>query len=143
MAQVKQGDTVQVNYTGKLQDGTIFDTSCDRNPLQFTLGEGRLIAGFEEAVLGMKAGDKKTVVIPPEQAYGPRRAESIVVVERKYLPANLDAKVGQRLEIQQENDETILVTVTDQSDTSLTLDANHPLAGKDLTFEIELVSIIG
>jgi peptidylprolyl isomerase len=143
MAQVKQGDTVQVNYTGKLHDGTIFDTSLDRHPLQFTLGKGQLIAGFEKAVLGMTAGDKKTVVIPVAEAYGPRQDSAVVEVERKNLPPNLDAQVGQRLELTQEDDSTILVTVTDVSETSLTLDANHPLAGKDLTFDIELVSILG
>jgi peptidylprolyl isomerase len=143
MAQVKQGDTVQVNYTGKLHDGTIFDTSLDRHPLQFTLGKGQLIAGFEKAVLGMAAGDKKTVVIPVAEAYGPRQEASVVEVERKYLPPNLDAQIGQRLEITQENDEVVLVTVIGKTDSTLTLDANHPLAGKDLTFDIELVSILG
>jgi FKBP-type peptidyl-prolyl cis-trans isomerase 2 len=143
MAQAKQGDTVQVNYTGKLQDGTVFDTSLDRGPLKFTLGQGMLIQGFEQAVLGMSTGEKKTVVIPPDQAYGPHREVSVVVVDRKHLPPDLDPKVGQRLEITQENDQVVLVTVAATSETSITLDANHPLAGKDLTFEIELVEIAG
>jgi peptidylprolyl isomerase len=143
MAPVKQGDTVQVNYTGKLHDGTIFDSSIGRHPMQFTLGKGQLIAGFEKAVLGMTAGDKKTVIIPYDEAYGPRQDSAIVEVERKNLPPDLDAQIGQRLELTQEDDSTILVTVTGASATSLTLDANHPLAGKDLTFEIELMTIIG
>ena len=144
MAPVKQGDTVQVNYTGKLSDGTIFDSSIGRHPMQFTLGKGQLIAGFEKAVLGMAAGDKKTVVIPFAEAYGPRQdSASMVEVERKNLPPDLDAQIGQRLELTQEDDSTVLVTVIGASETSLTLDANHPLAGKDLTFEIELVSIVG
>jgi FKBP-type peptidyl-prolyl cis-trans isomerase 2 len=143
MAQVKQGNTVQINYTGKLQDGTVFDTSANRCPLQFTLGQGKLIAGFEQAVLGMNAGERKTVVIPPDQAYGPRRPESVVEMDRKNLPEGMDPKVGQRLELTQENDQVVLVTVAGVSESSITLDANHPLAGKDLTFEIELVSIIG
>ena len=143
MAPVKQGDTVKVNYTGKLQDGTIFDSSIGRHPMQFTMGKGQLIAGFEKAVLGMAAGDKKTVVIPCAEAYGPRQDSSITEVERKNLPTNPDAKVGQRLELTQEDDSTVLVTVTGVSETSLTLDANHPLAGKDLTFEIEVLSIAG
>ena len=143
MAQVKQGDTVQVNYTGKLQDGTVFDTSYDRHPIQFTLGKGQLIAGFEQAMLGMNAGEKKTVVIPPDQAYGQRLAEKIVAVERSCLPADMSPEVGQRLEITQENDQTALVTVAGISETSITLDSNHPLSGKDLTFELELVSILG
>jgi len=143
MAAAKQGDTVKVNYTGKLQDGTIFDSSIGRHPMQFSLGKGQLIAGFEKAVLGMAAGDKKTVVIPCAEAYGPRQDSAVVEVERKNLPPNLEAQIGQRLELTQENDSTILVTVTGTSETSLTLDANHPLAGKDLTFEIELLAIIG
>jgi peptidylprolyl isomerase len=143
MTPVKQGDTVQVNYTGKLHDGTIFDSSIGRHPMQFTLGKGQLIAGFEKAMLGMTAGDKKTVIIPYAEAYGPRQDSAIVEVERKNLPPDLDAQIGQRLELTQEDDSTILVTVTGASETSLTLDANHPLAGKDLTFEIELMTIIG
>jgi len=142
MAPAKQGDTVKVNYTGKLSDGTIFDSSIGRHPMQFTLGKGKLIAGFEKAVLGMAAGDKKTVVIPVAEAYGPRQDSAVVEVERKNLPSNLDAQVGQRLELTQEDDSTVLVTVTGVSETSLTLDANHPLAGKELTFEIEVISIV-
>lgn len=142
MAQAKLGDTVHVNYTGKLADGTIFDTSRDRRPVQFTIGKGQLIAGFEQAVIGMNKGESKTVVIPADQAYGPRLEENVVAVDRKNLPADLSAEVGQRLEITQTDDKTILVTVVDVSEASMTLDANHPLAGKDLTFDIELVGII-
>lgn len=142
MAQAKTGDTVHVNYTGKLADGTIFDTSRDRRPVQFTIGKGQLIAGFEQAVIGMNKGESKTVVIPADQAYGPRLEENVVAVDRKNLPADLNAEVGQRLEITQADDKTVLVTVVDVSEASMTLDANHPLAGKDLTFDIELVGII-
>ena len=141
MAQAKTGDTVHVNYTGKLADGTIFDTSRDRHPVQFTIGKGQLIAGFEQAVIGMNKGESKTVVIPADQAYGPRLEESVAAVDRKHLPADLKAEAGQRLEITQTDDKTILVTVVDVSEASMTLDANHPLAGKDLTFDIELVGI--
>lgn len=143
MSQAKQGSTVQVNYTGKLQDGKVFDTSYGRNPLQFTLGKGQLISGFEEAVLGMNTGEKKTVVIPPEKGYGPHRSESVVEVNRERLPEDLAPELGQRLEITQENDQTILVTVTGLTEKTITLDANHPLAGKDLTFDIELMGIVG
>jgi peptidylprolyl isomerase len=143
MAQAKQGDTVKVNYTGKLSDGTVFDSSIGRHPMQFTVGKGQLISGFEKAVLGMAAGDKKTVVIPVAEAYGPRQDSAVVEVERKNLPPDLNAQIGQRLELTQEDDSTILVTVMGASETSLTLDANHPLAGKELTFEIELLSIAG
>jgi peptidylprolyl isomerase len=143
MAQAKQGDTVKVNYTGKLSDGTVFDSSIDRHPMQFTVGKGQLISGFDKAVLGMAAGDKKTVVIPVAEAYGPRQDSAVVEVERKNLPPDLNAQIGQRLELTQEDDSTVLVTVMGASETSLTLDANHPLAGKELTFEIELLSIAG
>jgi peptidylprolyl isomerase len=142
MAQAKTGDTVHVNYTGKLADGTIFDTSRDRHPVQFTIGKGQLIAGFEQAVIGMNKGESKTVVIPADQAYGPRLEKNVVAVDRKNLPADLNAEVGQRLEITQTDDKTVLVTVVEVSEASMTLDANHPLAGKDLTFDIELVGII-
>ena len=142
MVQAKTGDTVHVNYTGKLADGTIFDTSRDRHPVQFTIGKGQLIAGFEQAVIGMNKGESKTIVIPADQAYGARLEENVVAVDRKNLPADLNAEVGQRLEITQTDDKTVLVTVVEVSEASMTLDANHPLAGKDLTFDIELVGII-
>jgi FKBP-type peptidyl-prolyl cis-trans isomerase 2 len=142
MAQAKKGDTVRVHYTGKLEDGTVFDTSRSRLPLQFTLGNGQVIAGFENAITGMNIGESKTTVIPVEQAYGPHRDDMIVTVKRDQLPPDLDAKVGQRLELTQTDDQTILVTVTDITESSMTLDANHPLAGKTLTFDIELVGIV-
>jgi len=141
MASVGQGNTVLVNYTGKLIDGTIFDTSLDRAPMRFTVGQGKLIAGFEKAVIGMTAGEKKTVIIPFADAYGPRQERAVVEMERKNLPAGFEPRVGQRLELTQEDDSNILVTVAEVSESTITIDANHPLAGKDLTFEIELVSI--
>ncbi len=142
MAQAKQGDTVNVHYTGKLENGTVFDTSRSRHPLQFTIGKGQVIAGFEQAVVGMNLGELKTTTIPVDQAYGQRRSDMIFTVERKQLPPDLDPKVGQRLELTQIDDQKILVTVAAVTDTMLTLDANHPLAGKNLTFEIELVDIV-
>ncbi len=142
MAQAKQGDTVNVHYTGKLQDGTVFDTSRSRRPLQFTIGKGQVIAGFEQAVIGMNTGESKTTTIPVDQAYGRRRDDMIVTMQRDQLPPDLNPEVGQRLELTQMDDQTILVTVTDKTDTTMTLDANHPLAGKELTFDIELVAIV-
>ncbi len=142
MAQAKQGDTVNVHYTGKLENGTVFDTSRSRHPLQFTIGKGQVIAGFEQAVVGMNSGELKTTTIPVDQAYGQRRNDMIVTVERKQLPPDLDPKVGQRLELTQVDDQKVLVTVIALTDTTLTLDANHPLAGKILMFEIELVGIV-
>ena len=141
MSQAKKGDMVKVHYTGRLNDGTVFDTSKNRQPLQFTIGQGQVIAGVEEAVDGMNAGESKTATIPQDKAYGARREEMVVVVDRKQLPEELNPKVGQRLELTQENDQSILVTVTDLTDASITLDANHPLAGKDLVFDLELVEI--
>ena len=135
------GDTVRVHYTVTLQDGTTFDTSVGREPLEFTLGEGRMIPGFEKAVYGLQVGKSKTVTIPAEEAYGPHRDDLVIVVEREQLPADLDPKVDQQLPIQQTDGRTAVVIVTDVSETTITVDANHPLAGKDLTFEIELVEI--
>jgi peptidylprolyl isomerase len=142
MAQAKKGDTVQVHYTGKLENGTVFDTSRERHPLQFTLGNGQVIAGFENAITGMDIGESKTAVIPVEQGYGPRRDDMIVTIKRDTLPPDLTAKVGQRLEITQTDDQVMLVTVTGVSESSITIDANHPLAGKVLTFDLELVGIV-
>jgi peptidylprolyl isomerase len=142
MAQAKQGDTVIVHYSGKLENGTVFDTSRSRHPLQFTIGKGQVIAGFEQAVVGMNIGESKTTTIPMNQAYGPRRQDMITTMERNLLPQDLQTKVGQRLELTQMDDQKILVTVMAITDTTLTLDANHPLAGKDLTFDIELVGIV-
>jgi peptidylprolyl isomerase len=142
MTQAKQGDTVNVHYTGKLPDGTIFDTSRSRHPLQFTIGKGQVIAGFEQAMIGMKTGESRTTTIPVELAYGPRRDEMIVTVDRGQLPPGLNPLVGQRLELTQADDQTVLVTVTAVTDTNMTLDANHPLAGKELTFDLELVAIV-
>lgn len=142
MTQAKQGDTVTVHYTGKLGDGTVFDTSRSRHPLQFTIGKGQVIAGFEQAIDGMNTGESKTVIIPVDNAYGPRREEKIITMERSKLPADLVPQVGQRLELTQMDDQNILVTVMAVTDSMLTLDANHPLSGKDLIFDIELVSIV-
>lgn len=142
MAQAKQGDTVNVHYTGKLEDGTVFDTSRSRHPLQFTIGKGQVIAGFEQAVIGMNTGESKTTTIPVNQAYGQRRDDMIVTMQRDQLPPDLNPEVGQRLELTQMDDQIILVTVKEKTDTTMTLDANHPLAGKDLTFDIELIGIV-
>jgi FKBP-type peptidyl-prolyl cis-trans isomerase 2 len=142
MTQAKQGDTVNVHYTGKLEDGTVFDTSRSRHPLQFTIGKGQVIAGFEQTIIGMNLGESKTMTIPVEQAYGQRRQDMIVTVQRDQLPPDLNPAVGQRLELTQTDDQNVLVTVTAMTDTTLTLDANHPLAGKDLIFDIELLKIV-
>jgi len=141
MTQAKLGDSVQVHYTGRLENGTVFDTSRERHPLRFIVGNGQVIAGFEQAVIGMKTGETKTTIIPVAEAYGAPRPDMVITIERSQLPPGLNAQVGQRLELTQPDDKTFLATVTAITDTNMTLDANHPLAGKDLTFEIELVGI--
>ncbi|HUT68296.1 MAG TPA: peptidylprolyl isomerase [Dehalococcoidales bacterium] len=141
MAQAKTGDTVKVHYTGKLDDGTVFDTSAEGEPLEFSIGEGRIIPDFEQAVVGMKPGESKSIQIASENAYGPHRKEMVMVVDRKDIPEGLDPKVNQRLQVQQSNGQPFVVTVTDASETSVTLDGNHPLAGQDLTFDIQLTEI--
>jgi peptidylprolyl isomerase len=142
MAQAKTGDTVKVHYTGKLDDGTIFDTSADREPLQFTIGKGQLIPDFEEAVVGMNPGETKTVQIQSDRAYGEHREEMVLVVDRNEFPKDLEPKVDQRLQVSKSDGQEFAVTVTAVSESSVTLDANHPLAGKDLTFDIQLTEIV-
>lgn len=141
MAEANEGDTVRVHYTGKLDDGTVFDTSREGDPLEFTIGEGQVIPGFEEAVVGMETGDSRETTIPPEKAYGDRQTERIVTVDRDQFPEEIQPEVGQRLEVQQPDGKSIPVTVARVGDDDVTLDANHPLAGRDLTFDLELVEV--
>ena len=139
MAQAKIGDTVKVHYTGKLEDGTVFDTSNNRDPLQFTIGENQVIPGFEEAVVGIKPGESRTAKFPADKAYGPHRKEMVMVVNRNQFPVDMEPKTNQQLQISQDDGGRIVVTVTEVSESSVTLDANHPLAGKDMTFDIQLM----
>jgi peptidylprolyl isomerase len=142
MPKAKNGDTVKINYTGKLEDGTIFDTSSDHEPIQFTIGTNQVITGLEQAVIGMDTGETKTSKIPADKAYGPHRKEMVVEVDRKEIPDNIKLEIGQHLQIPQKNKKSIIVRVAEISEEKVTLDANHPLAGKDLTFDIELVEIV-
>ncbi len=141
MAQAQQGDTVKIHYTGKLEDGSIFDSSEGRDPLEFTIGSGQVIPGFEEAVMGMAGGDKKEVTISADKAYGQRNEEMIIQAPLDQVPADMNPEVGQQLQMAGPGGETVIVQVTEVTDDHITLDANPPLAGKDLTFAIELVSI--
>ena len=141
IGQAQLGDTVKVHYTGTLEDSTVFDSSIDSEPLEFTIGESKLIPGFEEAVVGMSQGESKTVEIPADEAY-PYYEELVLVVDRDQLPPDLQPEVGQQLQFQQEDGTIVTLTVIDVSELSVTLDANHPLAGKDLTFDIQLVEIL-
>ncbi|MDI6401206.1 peptidylprolyl isomerase [Balneolaceae bacterium ANBcel3] len=142
MATIKEGDTIQVHYTGKTSDGTVFDSSRDREPLEFTIGEGKLIPGFEKAVVGLSKGDKNTVTIPSGEAYGDKREDMVIDVPKDNIPPDVKAEVGQQLQIQQKDGGAIPVVVTEVADQTVKLDANHPLAGKDLTFEIEVMDIL-
>lgn len=141
MAQAKTGDTVHIHYTGRLDDGTVFDSSRDRDPLAFTLGEGQVIPGFEAAVTGMETGESKTAEIPSDEAYGPRRPEMEMSLPRTQLPEGMNPQVGEQLQMQTPDGQAIPVRVTGTSDEAIDLDANHPLAGQDLTFDIELVKV--
>ncbi len=140
-AHAKRGDTVSVHYKGTLEDGTIFDSSDGGDPISFTLGEGQVIPGFEDAVEGMSIGEEKTRTIDSENAYGPRREELVFRVPREQLPDGTEVEVGDMLRIGFPDGSSAAVQVADMDDDSLTLDANHPLAGKALTFELRLVAI--
>ncbi len=141
MSQANKGDTVKVHYKAKLDDGSVVDSSEGRDPLEVTLGEGKVIKGVEEALLGMEEGQSKTAAVPADEAYGPHREEWVVTVERTKLPDDLDPQVGDQLQIKQSDGQAIPVRVTEISDETVTLDANHPLAGEDLTFELEVIKV--
>lgn len=141
MAAAKAGDTVRVHYTGTLDDGQVFDSSRGQEPLEFTLGEGQVIAGFDDAVTGMAVGDEKTVTIPVDEAYGEHRQELVMRLPREQLPPDLHPEVGQQLHMSNGED-VVTVTVREVADAHIVLDANHPLAGQDLTFALTLVEIV-
>lgn len=142
MAQARHGDTVKVHYTGKLADGTVFDSSESREPLEFTVGEGKLIPGLEQAVVGMSPGDSKTEKVPADQAFGPYREELVVEIDRERIPEGVDPKVGKRLQVQKNDRRITEVLVTGVTESKVTLDANHPLARNDLVFDIQLLEIL-
>lgn len=141
MSEVKKGDKVKVHYTGKLHDGSVFDSSVDREPLEFEVGAGMMIAGFDKAVEGMTVGQKVTAEIPSNEAYGERNEQMVIDVPRAQFPPELKPEVGQQLAMQQPNGQPVPVVVTKVEEETIQIDANHSLAGKDLIFDIELVSI--
>lgn len=141
MPKVKNGYRVRVHYTGKFDDGTVFDSSRDAKPLQFSVGSGEVIPGFDAAVAGMAVGESKTVRIKSSDAYGPHREDMVVSIEKGRLPPEIKPVVGQRLQIDQDGGLKIQAVITGVTDSAVVLDANHPLAGKDLIFDIELVEI--
>lgn len=142
MDSAQTGNVVKVHYTGKLEDGTVFDSSRDREPLEFTLGSGQVISGFEQAVAGMKVGETRSAHVPADDAYGPRRDDLVLEIEREQIPEDIEVEVGTQLQLQQQNGQAVPVTVADVGGESVTLDANHPLAGEDLYFDLELVEVI-
>ena len=141
MAQASAGDTVKVHYTGKLEDGTVFDSSREREPLEFTVDAGQIIPGFEEAVAGMKEGEEQTVEIPPEKAYGAHQDEAVMEFPMEQFPEEVDPEVGMQLQLQGADGQAFPARVVEVGDETVVLDANHPLAGETLTFDIELVEV--
>lgn len=142
MTQVKTGDTVRIHYTGTLSDGTTFDSSAGRDPLEFQVGSGQIIPGLDNALPGMEVGEKKVVDVTSDQAYGAHNPEARQAIPRENVPAEIPTEVGTQLQMKTPEGRVVPVTVVDASDTEIVLDANHPLAGKDLTFAIELVEIV-
>lgn len=139
--QAKNGDSVTLHYTGRLADGTIFDSSAGRDPFPVDLGSGNVIAGFEEAVIGMSVGDFKIVTIPPEKAYGPYYQEKVINFPANQLPSDIEPEVGMQLQLQSYDGQPFIVRVTEVSEDHVKIDANPPLAGQDLILEIELIAI--
>lgn len=143
MQQVKKGDTVKVHYHGKLTNGTTFDSSEGREPLEFEVGGGMVIPGFDDGVTGMAIGEKKTIHIPADQAYGPKQEEMIMEFPRDRFPADMVPEVGMQLNMSNGSGQNFPVTIAEVREAVVVLDANHPLAGEDLVFDLELVAIEG
>lgn len=143
MAQVKKGDKIRIHYHGKLTDGTTFDSSEGREPLEFEVGGGMVIPGFDNGVMGMSVGDKKTIHIPADEAYGPKQEEMIMEFPRDRFPADMTPEVGMQLNMSNGQGQNFPVVIVDVKDEVVVLDANHPLAGEDLIFDLELVEIVG
>ncbi|WP_226779081.1 FKBP-type peptidyl-prolyl cis-trans isomerase [Oceaniglobus trochenteri] len=141
MATATAGNTIQMHYTGTLEDGTVFDSSEGRDPLQFELGSGQIIPGLDAAVTGMAEGEEKTVTIAADDAYGAHHPERVQAVPREQFPDHIPAEVGTQLQVQTPEGQTLPVVIADVSEEAVTIDANHPLAGKDLTFAVSIVGI--
>ena len=142
MAQAKEGDKVKVNYTGSLEDGTVFGSTPEEDPLEFIIGQKKVLPSFENAAIGMNEGDKKTVSIPPEDAFGQPKEDLIFDIERTKLPPGIDLKLGGVLRVGSDTGKNFDVAITNIDDKTVTLDENHPLAGKALNLEIQLVEIL-
>ncbi len=142
MAEAKQGDKVKVHYKGSLADGTVFDSSEGRDPLEFVVGQHQVIPGFEDAVEGMNVGDSTETTIPADQAYGQRREDLVLTVPKAQMPEGLEPEVGMQLQLRQPDGRPAIARITEVTEDAVTLDVNHPLAGQDLTFSIDLVEIV-
>jgi peptidylprolyl isomerase len=142
MTTVREGDTIRIHYVGKLEDGTVFDSSEDGASLELKLGSGEFIAGIEKGVLGMSIGEKKTLLIPAEEGYGPRHEERVFEYDRSRMPEGFVPAVGQQMQMFRADGQAVSVTIAGFSDTTVTMDCNHPLAGKNLIFEITLEEIL-
>ena len=141
MYKIKNGDTISVHYTGTLTSGEVFDSSLDREPLKVTLGKDQLIPGFEHAILGLSVGEKVTTNIPSKEAYGEYNSDMVLQIPNNQLPPELDAQIGMQLQLNQPNGQVIPVQITQVKAEMVTIDANHPLAGEDLKFDIEIIEI--
>jgi FKBP-type peptidyl-prolyl cis-trans isomerase 2 len=141
MSKARNGDTVRLHYTGKLEDGEIFDSSRKRQPIEFVLGDGEVIPRIEEGVLGMEAGETKAIEVPAEEAFGPRREELVIEIGKGELPDHITPTMGQRLQMRQPDGDHIDLVITEVNEETITLDANHPLAGRTLFFDLELLEI--
>jgi len=141
MAQAKTGNHVRVNFTGRLDDGTIFATSVNDEPIEFTMGDNEVLPAIEDAVEGMEPGESKTVRIPAEDAFGLRREDLIQEIPRASLPEEMEVEIGQQLWVDEMDEEPVTVSVVDVSDATITIDANHPLAGEDLIFDLEVLDV--
>ncbi len=142
MAQAKSGDTVKIHFTGKMQDDTVIETSQERGPLEFKIGEGDVLSGLEQGVIGMQTGDKKSITISPEEAFGQPREDLIVDLNKNEIPKGIKLAVGIHLSIQAADGQDFKVKVVDVKEDTVTLDANHPLAGSTIIFDVELVEIV-
>lgn len=142
MAEAKAGDKVRVHYKGQLSDGTIFDSSLEREPIEFILGQDTVIPGFEDAVIGMEAGESKDVSIPPEEGFGEYSKDLVVNIEKTILPPEINPELGMQLEVSSEEETPRVFTIADIAEDSITLDGNHPLAGKEIAFKITLLEIL-
>ena len=141
MTKAKTGDKVKVHFEGFLEDGTVFGSTMDEEPFEFTIGEKNMLPGFEDAVIGMQKGDTKTITLPPEETYGPHKKELVTVMERSGFPQEISLEIGKQLRVRTQDGNYKMVAVKDFTEDSIVLDENDPLAGKSLTFKIELVEI--